>query len=310
MLRFVMIRLVALVVTLLVASLIVYGALYIAPGSPIAFLVGGHGASPRVIAQLNAQYHLTDSFPTAYWRWLSGVLQGHFGQSIVERTSVVTLIKPRLSTSLFLVSYAALFIVSFGVGSGVVSALRPKRLGRVLLFITTVAMAVPPFVSAVVLITVFGVDLGWFPTLGGGTGFLGNIYHLTLPAIALALASIAYISRVTRAAVSDELAREHVETARARGIPERLVVRRHVLRNSWIPISTVASISVATLIAGDAIVEVAFGLNGIGAYLIQAVEEKDFPVVQAIVLLLVAVFVVMNMLVDLGYAIADPRVRK
>jgi peptide/nickel transport system permease protein len=309
-LRFVVTRVVALVATLLVASFLIYGALYLVPGSPIAFLLGGHGGSPAEIAAITAQYHLNHSFPTAYWYWLEDVLQGHFGNSIIQHTSVIVLLKPRIVTSLLLVSYASLFILTFGIASGVASALRPNRLGRAVVMVTTVAMAVPPFVSAVVLITVFAVDLGWFPALGGGSGFWGDIYHLTLPALALAFASVAYISRVTRAAVSDELRREHVETARARGIPERFVVRRHVLRNAWIPISTVASISVAALIAGDAVIEVAFGLNGIGAYLIQAVQDKDFPVVQTIVLFLVTVFVVVNAVVDLGYAIADPRVRR
>jgi peptide/nickel transport system permease protein len=120
---------------------------------------------------------------------------------------------------------------------------------------------------------------------------------------------LAYLSRITRAAVDDELGKEYVETARARGIPERYVFRKHVLRNAWIPISTVAGITVAGLIAGDAVIEVAFGLNGIGAYLVQSIEAKDFPVVQAIMMLLVGIFVVVNTLVDVGYAVADPRVR-
>jgi len=302
-------RLVGMLVTLLVASFLVYGALYVAPGSPLAFILGHRGATAATIAAVKAQYHLNDSFPVAYWRWLLGVVQGNFGQSYVQNESVVDVLKPRVVTSLFVVSYASLLIFVFGIGSGALASLGPKRLRPAVLVVVTVAMAVPAFVWAVVLIIVFGLDLGWFPTLGQGSGFFGDLYHLSLPAFALALSAVAFMSRVTAAAVDHELKSEHVETARARGIPERLVVRKHVLRNAWIPVSTVAGLSVASLIAGDAIVEVAFGLNGVGSLLVQSVEAKDFPVVQMIVLLLAGVFVVVNMIVDVGYALADPRVR-
>lgn len=309
MVRFLAFRIMALLVTLLVASFVVYGAIYLAPGSPLSFLLGGHGSSPAQIAAVKAQYHLNDSFLGGYWRWLLDLLHGHFGQSFAQHESVTSLLKPRITTSLFLVTYAGVLILVFGIGSGILATLRPRRLGPLIVTVTTIAMAVPPFVSAVLLVVIFAVDLALFPALGNGAGFFGNLYHMTLPAVALALASVAYISRITSAAVADEMNREHVETARARGLRERHVIPRHVLRNAWIPISTVATVTVAALIAGDAVVEVAFGLNGIGAYLVQAVEDKDYPVVQVTVLLLVAIFIVVNMLVDIGYTMADPRVR-
>ena len=310
MARYIAIRLAAMIGTLLVASFVVYGAMYLAPGTPLSFLLGGgHGASPAEVAAVKAQYHLNDSFLAAYWSWLKDLLHGNFGQSFVQHESVISLLKPRISTSLFLVTYAGILIMIFGIGSGVVAALYRKRLGTPIVTVTTVAMAVPTFVSAVVLVLLFSVDLGWFPALGNGNGFFDGVYHMTLPAVALAFASVAYISRITAAAVSDEITSEHVETARARGIRERNVIRRHIMRNAWIPISTVATVTVAALIAGDAVIEVAFGLNGIGAYLVQAVEDKDYPVVQITVLLLVAIFIIVNMLVDIGYTLADPRVR-
>jgi len=309
MVRIVAFRLVAAVITLLVASVVVYGAIYVAPGSPLSFLIGGHGATRQVIRQIEAEYHLNDSFPVAYVRWLGNGVHGNFGTSLVQHQSVSSLIEPRLTTTLFLVAYAALLIFVFGIGSGLLAALRPRRVGGAVVLVTTVAMAIPPFVWAVLLTTVFAVDLAWFPAIGNGSGFAGGLYHMTLPAVALAMVWLAYLSRITRAAVDDELGKEYVETARARGIPERYVFRKHVLRNAWIPISTVAGITVAGLIAGDAVIEVAFGLNGIGAYLVQSIEAKDFPVVQAIMMLLVGIFVVVNTLVDVGYAVADPRVR-
>jgi peptide/nickel transport system permease protein len=299
-------RIFGLIATLLVASVVIYGAVYIAPGSPIAFLTGGKPASPADLAILKAQYHLDDPFLTAYLRWLTGVVHGDFGESIVSHSSVVSLLNPRLQTTGFLLVYAAILILTIGIGSGVIAALRP-RLGGGIVGVTTVAMATPAFVTAIVLITVFGVGLGWFPSVGDGVGFGGHLKHLTLPAISLALALVAYVSRITRVAVRDELGREHVETARARGLPDAWVLRRHVLRNAAIPISTVAGVSVAALIGVDAVVETAFGLNGLGAFLVQAVQQKDFAVVQAIALLFVGCFVLINTLVDVFYALADPR---
>ena len=152
------------------------------------------------------------------------------------------------------------------------------------------------------------MKLGWFPALGNGTSFLSNVRHFTLPAIALATASVAIVARVTRASVRAESDREHVQTAISRGIPARYVIWRHIVRNAAIPITTITGITIASLIAVAAVVEVAFSLNGLGAYLVQAAESKDIAVVQGISLVLVTAFVVVNMLVDVLYAVLDPRV--
>ena len=173
---------------------------------------------------------------------------------------------------------------------------------------TAVSAAIPAFVAAIVLILVFAVKLGWFPTLGNGTDLLSNIRHLTLPAVALAISSLAIVARVTRASVRAESGRDHVQTAISRGIPTQAVLRRHVLRNAAIPITTITGITIASLIAVSAVVETAFSLNGLGAYLVQAAQSKDIAVVQGISLVLVAAFVVVNLLVDVAYALLDPRV--
>ena len=146
------------------------------------------------------------------------------------------------------------------------------------------------------------------PALGNGTDLVSNIKHFTLPAIALAVSSLAIVARVTRAAVREESDREHVQTAVSRGIPSRQLIRRHILRNAAIPITTIAGITIASLIAVAAVVETAFSLNGLGAYLVQAAESKDLAVVQGISLVLVTAFVVINLLVDVLYALLDPRV--
>ena len=164
-------------------------------------------------------------------------------------------------------------------------------------------------VLSVVLIALFAVELGWFPVFGAGQGLADRLYHLVLPAIALALSGQALVARVTRAAVKEEAVREHVETARGRGLPDRVVLRRHVLRNALIPITTVGGVTVAALLTGSVIVEKAFGLGGLGSLLITSIQAKDYAVVQIIALVFVGTFVVVNTLIDLLYVAIDPRVR-
>jgi peptide/nickel transport system permease protein len=301
-------RLMWLVITLLVASFAIFGALYLAPGNPATLLAGGH-ATPALLSQIEQQYHLNEPMLVRYWQWLGGVLGGNLGESFAYRQQVTSLLASRMTNTLLLVSYASVVIIVVGVGLGLISALA-RRTGVLLTIVTGIGYGIPSFVAAIVLITVFAVDLGWFPVFGAGSGLADRLWHLTLPAIALAVAWIAYVSQLTRTAVREELHREHVDTARARGIPRRQLIRRHVLRNAMIPITTVAGLTVAGLIAGDVVVEQAFGISGLGALLDQSVTQKDFAVVQAISLILVGVFVVVNALVDVVNAALDPRVRR
>ncbi len=308
MLQFIAKRLAMLVATLLVASFAIYGALYLAPGSPIAALTGGRTLPPEVMAQIEARYHLNEPFLTRYWLWLTAAIHGDLGESIPLHESVNTLIAQRIGTTLQLVLFASILIVMFGVSLGIIGALGRGVVDTGVLFASTVSAALPAFAAAVILQFIFGVYLGWFPVLGTGDGFVDTIKHLTLPAIALAATSTALVTRVTRTAVREELDREHVQTAVSRGLPWSDVVRRHVLRNAAIPITTVVGITIASLIALSAVVETAFALNGLGAYLVQAAQNKDFAVVQGISLVLVVAFVVTNVVVDIAYALLDPRV--
>ncbi len=308
MLRFLLRRTVMLVVTVFVASFAIYSAVYLAPGNPIAALTGGRTPSPEAIKVLEARYHLDEPFLVRYLHWLGNAFRGDLGVSIPLRQDVSTLIAQRVGTTIQLVLYAAVIIVIVGIGMGVVGGLKRGPVDATVIALTTVAAAVPSFVAAILLLSLFAVNLGWFPALGGGDGFLDQVRHLTLPAIALAFSAVALVARVTRTSVREELRREHVQTATSRGIPTTLIVRRHVLRNAAIPITTVVGITVASLFAASAVVERAFSLNGIGAYLIQAAASKDMAVVQGITLLIVAVFVVVNTIVDVLYAVLDPRV--
>jgi peptide/nickel transport system permease protein len=297
-----------LIASLLIASFVIFGALYLAPGNPIAALSGGRALPASSLHVLEQRYHLNQPFLAQYWYWLENSLHGNLGLSITLQENVSSVIAARIGTTAGLVLYAALIILVLGIGSGVLAALRPGIVDTSTLVSTAISAAVPSFVAAIVLVLVFSVKLGWFPALGNGAGFWSDVRHLTLPAVALAFSSIAIVARVTRAAVREEAEREHVQTAVSRGIPRHQLVRRHILRNAAIPITTVSGITIASLIAVAAVVETAFSLNGLGAYLVQAAQSKDLAVVQGISLVLVAAFVLINAVVDVLYAVLDPRV--
>lgn len=306
--RFLLRRLAMLAGTLLVASFMIFGSMHLAPGSALSSLTGGRALPAATIAALESRYHLNDPFFTQYWYWLTNALHGDLGTSIEWRENVSTLMGGLVWTTAGLVLYSALLIVIFGIGLGLLAGLRPGWADSSTLVFTAGTAALPSFVASMALTAVFAVQLRWFPALGNGTGLPDNIRHLTLPAAALAISSLAVVARVTRAAVREEAGREHVQTAISRGIPYRLIIRRHILRNAAIPITTVTGITIASLIALDSVVETAFGLNGLGASLVKAAQDKDFAVVQGISLVLVIAFVLVNLIVDVLYATLDPRV--
>lgn len=303
-------RLAGMVLTLLVTSFLVFASVYVAPGDPRDLLLRGRSPSPEMVAAVTKQYGLDDPFWLQYWHWLTGALHLDFGRSLQFHEEVGTLIAARLPTTLGLIAMSAVIISVVGLGIGIVGALQAGRPSdRVLLVLTTILAAVPAFVAAIVLISVFAVRLGWFPTYGAGSGLGDRIHHLFLPSVALSLTFVALVSRVTRSSMLDELGREHVEVALSRGLSRRSVVRRHVLRNALGPILTITGLLVAGLLVTSAVVETAFALNGVGSLLVQSVDTQDFAIVQAIVLLVAAAFVVVNTAVDLAYPFIDPRVR-
>nr|WP_179729908.1 ABC transporter permease [Nocardioides kongjuensis] len=301
-------RIASLLVVMLAASFLVFSLMELAPGSPLTFLLGNRSASPEQIARVEARYHLDDPFLVRYWTWLTDVLHGDLGRSVAYKQDVLDLLGPRVLTTVGLVLLAGLLIAVAGVGLGLLAGTRPGPVDGVITFVTTSFLATPVFVSGVALIWVFASQLDWLPLYGAGSGFGDRLVHLVLPAVTLSLASAAYLARITRAAVSDELRSEHVETARSRGLSSGYVLRHHVLRNSMIPITTVLGLTIATLIAGAVVVENVFALDGLGSLLVEAILRSDFVVVQAVILALVATFVVVNTLVDVVYVLVDPRI--
>ncbi|MEV7445403.1 ABC transporter permease [Streptomyces sp. NPDC091204] len=301
-------RVAEMAATLLTASFVVFGAMYLAPGSPASFLLAGRSASPEALASINAQYHLDDPFLTRYLRWLGDVLRGDFGRSITYRTDVSRLLADRLPVTLLLITMALVVVVAVGLLLGRTAAVRGGATGSAILVTTTFAVGTPSFVAAVLLQGLCAVRLGWFPSSGAGEGLADMLWHLALPAVALALYLIGMLARVTRSAMLEALDSEHVTVARSRGVPERQVIRRHVLRNSLGTVLTTGGLIVSTLLVCTILVETAFSIGGIGQLLELSTTTKDFPTVQAISLIIVALFMIVNLLVDLLLPLVDPRV--
>lgn len=219
LLRFAVRRVAEMAATLLAASFVVFGAMYLAPGNPASFLLTGRSASPEAVAAINAQYHLDDPFAVRYLRWLGDMAQGDFGRSLTYRTDVSRLIADRLPTTLLLIAMALTVVVTVGLLLGRIAAVRGGATDTAVLISTTIAVGTPSFVAAVLLQGLFAVKLGWFPSSGAGDGFLDTLWHLTLPAVALALYLIGMLARVTRSAMLEALGAEHVTVARSRGCP-------------------------------------------------------------------------------------------
>lgn len=303
-------RLAGALATLLVTSFVVYGALYLVPGDPVATLLRGRKVTPEAIEAVRAQYRLDDPFLTRYWHWLTGFVTGDFGQSLQFRQDVAGLIASRLPTTALLIVLSALLIVVVGMLLGLFSALRPGWVDRSIVASTSVASSIPVFVGALLLIYVFSAKLPWFPAFGSGDdSLLDRIYHLTLPAIALALSYAGIVARVSRSSFRRETSSTRMDAARARGVTGPYLLRHHVVRNGLVPVLTLSGSLIAGLLVTSQIVEVAFGLNGLGSLLVESVRSIDFAVVQAIAMIIVAAFIVTNMVIDMFLPLIDPRMR-
>ena len=302
-------RLGALVLTLVISSFVIFGAMYAAPGDPLTFLIKNpEDRTPDRVAAVRAEYHLDDSFFQQYLKWASGLLHGDLGTSFVYKQPVADLMQHRLPVTLTLVAMAAVLFVVIGVLLGIVSALkRGSMTDGAITGVTTFLTSVPNFVLALTLVSVFAVKLRWFDVAGDGSGFVDRLYHLTLPAISLAIGALAVVSRVTRQTMVEQQGLEHVDVARSYGLSSRKTIWRHVLRNSLGPVVTMCGLIIASMLAGTVVVESVFGLSGIGSMLVESINAHDFPVVQAVLLCMVVAYMAVTMFVDLLYPLIDPR---
>ena len=302
-------RILALVVLLVLISFLVFGLLYLAPGNAIQVLLGTHPASPASIAALKAKYHLNDSFIVQYLLWLKGAVHLNLGVSIQTGQTVTSLIGSRIGLTIFLGIYAFLLSVVLGVPAGVVAAMRNRSVAdRAIVGVSLLGVSVPAFVSGIFLLYLLAIDAGWFPVYGPGTGFVDRLWHLTLPAFALAFGVMALILKLTRAAMITVLEQDYIAFAQARGVGPVRVITRYALRNALGPIITAGGLILGVVLTGAVLVEQVFALPGIGSLLITSVEAKDVPVVQGFTLLAAAILIAANFLIDLCYLFIDPRI--
>ncbi|WP_198971026.1 ABC transporter permease [Xylophilus sp. ASV27] len=305
-------RLLTLIATLAGASIVVFLVLDILPGNAAQILLGPD-AAPDAVAALAHKLGLDQPAWTRYWHWIGGLLTGDLGESYAYGSPVLELILERLQLTVPLALLAMLFTTVLALAVGVSAAARHNRLADVgLMGLAQVGIAIPNFWFAILLILVFSVKLQWF-SAGGfdgwDAGLLPGLKALLLPALALAVVQAAILARITRSAVLEVMREDFVRTARAKGVTQRAVLWTHVLRNALIPVVTVMGMQFSELLAGTIVVENVFYLPGLGRLIFQAISNRDLVVVRNCVMLLAAMVVVVNFVVDVLYAAIDPRLK-
>lgn len=302
-------RVAAMVVVLLILSFGIFMLQYLAPGSVEAAVSGGRRLTPEQLSELRARYRLDQPVLVQYFSWLGHAVQGDFGTSYRTNEAVTPLMLKRMALSAQLAALAFVFAMLIGLPLAILAATRPRSAtDRFVSGTAAVGVAAPPFAIAVLLLYVFGVELGWFPVFGAGVGFTDRVWHLVLPATALAIGTFALIIKITRAALTDALNQDYVTFARARGLGRRRVLATYGFRNSLAPVVTAAGLTFTSLLAATVFVETTFALPGAGSLLIESLSFKDIPVVQALSMALAAGILLVNLLTDLTYAVIDPRI--
>jgi peptide/nickel transport system permease protein len=305
-------RLLALVPVMLVVATVAFVLMHLAPGDPASVMAGPY-ASPADVERLRTRLGLDQPLFVQLGRWYWRLLQGDLGSSIFLRRPVGEAILDRAEPTLLLTTAATLVAVLLGVPAGIVSARRHGRLAdQVLMVFAVLGASVPNFLLGLLMILVFAVWLGWFPVAGYvplDAGPWRTLWSLVMPAVALGLVQSALIARITRSAMLDVLREQFITTGRAKGLGEGTVVYKHALKNAFVPTLTVIGISFAVLLGGAVVVEQVFNIPGVGRLVISAVLRRDYPVIQGVILIVGAVYVVVNLLVDLAYLLLDPRIR-
>ncbi len=304
MLRLIGFRLLEVLLALLLMSAVVF-LLSRVTGDPVALLLGD-GATEADRLTMIAELGFDQPLYVQYWHFLSNALTGDFGQSVTAgREPALELVLERLPASLALAGVALVFTLVTGIGLGVYAAMNRGRAGDLVArLLALVGQSVPPFWLGIVLIYIFAVNLRWLPTSGSG-----EWYHFVLPAATLGLFTLAAVTRLMRASMLEAMGSEYIKLARIKGVPEALVIWKHALANSLIPVITFMGAFFATMITGAVVIETVFAWPGIGRLAYESILARDFPVVQAVVLTITALFIFANLIVDLLYLLVDPRMR-
>jgi peptide/nickel transport system permease protein len=309
MLRVIGARLVDAVPTVLLVLTLVFITLRLLPGDPALVALGDY-ATPEQLALFRQQMGLDAPLWKQFVVFVWDMLTLDFGQSLINRTPVIRLIADNLPYTIELTLVATGMGLLVGVPLGVLAAVNRNKLpdAGVRLF-SLIGYAIPDFYLGALLLIVFALNLGWFPINGGGAGFIDRMYHVFLPAVTLAMVKSAFIGRLTRTSLLEVLGKDYVRTARAKGARENRVIYRHGLRNALLPVVTGLGLSVLATLSGSVAIELVFNRPGIGEVLISAIAKRDYPVIQAGVVVFAFFVVLVNLLVDLAYIVVDPRIR-
>jgi len=311
--RYVVQRLLSLLPVLLGVTLLVFLVMQLAPGDPARIMLGAH-ANEESVTQLRRDLGLDQPWYVQFARWLGGVLRGDWGRSIQLKREVLPYIAGRFQNSAYLMLLAIFMACGMGVPAGILSAVRQYSPGdRIAMVLVLIGFSTPVFWLGIILQIVFGLWFGILPVSGiqtpGQAGTLDLLLHMVLPSLALATAPMAIIARMTRSSMLEVIRQDYMRTAHAKGLAERVMIGRHALRNSLIPVVTIIGLQVGYLLGGDILVELVFSYPGIGLAMVTGILARDFPLVQGAILMVAASYVVVNLVTDLAYAYIDPRIR-
>ena len=332
MLKYIVRRLLAAIPVLFGLSIVLFAFVHLLPGDPAAALLGQH-ATPELTAQIREQLGLNRPLYEQYLQYIGQVLTGNLGQSIINNRPVAQQLAERFPGTIELTAAALLFAIGLGIPLGRLAARHVQQWpDGVVTVVSLLGISVPIFILGYTLQFFLAVQLKWLPTSGrldprteipGVTNFMlidtllaghfdafvDALRHLVLPAIALGSIPLAIITRITRASVLDVSNEDYVRTARAKGLTERRVNDRHIMRNAWLPVTTIIGLQVGGLLAGAVITETVFSWNGVGRYVVEAIQDHDYLVVQSTILVFALIFLMVNLIVDVGYAFLNPRIR-
>ena len=312
MLTFLVRRIATIFPTLVFVSILIFGLQQLLPGDP-AMILAGEERDPSVIAHLRETLHLDKALPVRYLYWVRGVVHGDLGESMRTQQPVLQLILEKLPVTLELGAFAMVIALVIGIPAGVISAVKRGTAWDYAANIVALwGLSTPNFWLGIMLILLFSVTLGWLPASGYVSPFedwRANIASMIMPAFVLGNAIAAVLMRHTRSAMLQVLSSDYVRTARAKGVPERSVVLKHALRNGLIPIITLGALELGTLLSGAVLTEQVFTIPGFGKLIVDAVFNRDYAVVQGVVMFTATAYIVLNLLADIAYAVVNPRIR-
>jgi len=312
MLKYLLKRILYIIPVMIMVSIIAFSLLHMIPGDPIMIMLGVR-AQPETVEALREQLYLDEPIIVQYFLWLKGVLQGDLGESIRNKIPVLELVVQRLPVTLSLAIISLSISVVVSIGMGILAAVKrntPWDFGA--MTFAVLGVSIPQFWMGIMVILLFSLVLGWLPSVGYVSFIkepIESIRHLILPSMALGFSLAGYITRMTRSQMLEVLGEDYIRTARAKGLREAVITYKHALKNAMIPIVTVIGLNFAYLLGGTVLIEHIFALPGIGRLVLQSIYNRDYPVVQGVILIVAVVFIIINLIVDLIYRFLNPKIR-